>query len=179
LTSGEVPSSVLKYSRNDLRVRDSFDRKVTSSPISSQSGGNFRSSAIVPRIIGLRGASSGSCHKHGPIESDWGLRVRHRWPGNGELTQNPVFREQRPRSVIVGGGITSQPAHALWKGISFRGNERCRRNRLLNNPQPPLLQSIHGLDSLIPLGICLQSSLLWRNEVWLSRCYICLLRCSR
>jgi hypothetical protein len=32
----------------------------------------------------------------------------------------------------------------------------------------PLLQSIHGLDSLIPRGICMQSSLLWRNELWLS-----------
>jgi hypothetical protein len=27
------------------------------------------------------------------------------------------------------------------------------------------LQSIHGLDSSTPRGICLQSSLLWRNEL--------------
>ncbi len=38
---------------------------------------------------------------------------------------------------------------------------------LRNNPRPPL-QSIHGLDSLIPRGICLESSLFWRNELWLS-----------
>ena len=55
----------------------------------------------------------------------------------GELTYNLTFQGTTTAKCDCQWRITSQPAPALWKGISFRGNERCRRNRLLNNPQPP------------------------------------------
>lgn len=54
---------------------------------------------------------------------------------------------------------------------------RTRGHRALRHPGAPTERSWH--DSSTPRGICLQSSLLWRNELWLSRCYICFLRGSR